>query len=48
MFIAGGGGISLSLFMVNVVMCLLVNIEIDDVINEFEVLSEDICVMFEV
>ncbi|HDG1723565.1 glycine cleavage system protein R [Vibrio cholerae] len=46
-FIAGGGGISSSLFTANVAMRLPVNIEIDDVINELEALSEDTRVTLE-
>lgn len=46
-FIAGGGGISSSLFTANVAMRLPVNIGIDDVINELEALSEDTRVTLE-
>ncbi len=46
-FIAGGGCISSSLFTANVAMRLPVNIEIDDVINELEALSEDTRVTLE-
>lgn len=46
-FIVSGGGISSSLFTANVAMRLPVNIEIDDVINELEALSEDTRVTLE-
>ncbi len=46
-FIAGGDGISSSLFTANVAMHPPVNIEIDDVINELEALSEDTRVTLE-
>lgn len=46
-FIAGGGGISSSLFTANVAMRLPVNTEIDDVVKELEALSEDTRVTLE-
>ncbi|MGL4829793.1 MAG: glycine cleavage system protein R [Vibrio sp.] len=40
-FIAGGGGISSSLFTASVAMRLPINTEIDDVVKELEALSAD-------
>ncbi|GAA5647535.1 MULTISPECIES: glycine cleavage system protein R [Vibrio] len=46
-FIAGGGGVSSSLFTANVAIRLPAEVQIEDVANELESLSEDIKVMVE-
>lgn len=46
-FIAGGGGVSSSLFTANMAIKLPVELDIEDVANELESLSEDTRVMIE-
>jgi len=46
-FIAGGGGVSSSLFTANIAMRIPTNVKIDDVANELEALSEDTRVIVE-
>lgn len=46
-FIAGGGGVSSSLFTANMAIRLPQEISIDDIVNELESLSEDTRVMVE-
>ncbi|MCG9597597.1 transcriptional regulator [Vibrio sp. Isolate25] len=46
-FIAGGGGVSSSLFTANIALKLPTEVQIDDVAKELEALSEDIRVMVE-
>ncbi|KOO03521.1 glycine cleavage system protein R [Vibrio nereis] len=46
-FIAGGGGVSSSLFTANMAIRLPAEVDIDDIANELESLSEDTKVMVE-
>lgn len=46
-FIAGGGGVSSSLFTSKIAVKLPIEVQIDDVVNELETLSEDTRVMVE-
>ncbi|MEF1338291.1 transcriptional regulator, partial [Vibrio rotiferianus] len=46
-FIAGGGGISSSLFSAKLAIKLPSEVEVDDVVNELESLSEDTRVIIE-
>ncbi|PMI89214.1 transcriptional regulator, partial [Vibrio splendidus] len=46
-FIAGGGGVSSSLFTSKIAVKLPIEVLIDDVVNELETLSEDTRVMIE-
>lgn len=46
-FIAGGGGVSSSLFTANIALKLPTEVQIDDVAKELEALSEDTRVMVE-